>query len=183
MQLTKTTDNVETRTDRDVIRARAASTLPGATLGQIQSASSAPNLIRMKQTRMSRPKESSYGETGSSPPSGATDANDGVRGTGRASPRRPGKPLQGRAELRQTEIAGGERGHRFREPEGYEGYEVHDPLGQKVGSAEKIFADGDGSPKYIRVRLGFFGKSVLIPVEGIGVDAERRTLVLRRWVR
>lgn len=71
-----------------------------------------------------------------------------------------------------------ERGHRFRGPEDYEGYEVHDPLGQKVGRVEKLFVNGDGDPKHVRVRLGFFGKSVLIPAWGIKANHERRTIVL-----
>lgn len=67
--------------------------------------------------------------------------------------------------------------------EGYQGYEVRDLLGQRIGSAEKLFVGRNGDPEYIRVRLGFFGRSVLIPVEGIGADTERRTLVLRKLAR
>ncbi len=76
-----------------------------------------------------------------------------------------------------TTVTGPER--RFREPEDYEGYEVHDPLGQRIGKAEKLFVNGGGDPRYVRVRLGFFGKRVLIPVEGITADSKRRTIVLR----
>ncbi len=80
----------------------------------------------------------------------------------------------------QQAVATGEgHEHRFGEPRGYEGYEVRDPLGQKIGKAEKLFVNGDGNPEYVRVRLGLFGRSVLIPVEGVRADAERRTLVLR----
>lgn len=85
--------------------------------------------------------------------------------------------------MRQTTITVTEREHRFREPEDCEGYEVHDPLGQRIGKAEKLFVNGDGDPRYVQVRLGFFGKSVLIPVEGIVADPEWRTIVLRSSVR
>ena len=38
----------------------------------------------------------------------------------------------------------------------------------------------DGEPDYIRIRLGFFGmKSVLIPVQFVETDEEKRTLVLK----
>ncbi len=85
--------------------------------------------------------------------------------------------------MRQTTTSGTERGYRLLGPEGYEGYEVHDPLGQRVGRAEKLFVNGDGDPKHVRVRIGLFGKSVLIPVEGIEANHERRTIVLRSSVR
>lgn len=85
--------------------------------------------------------------------------------------------------MHQTAITVNERGHRCREPEDYEGYEVHDPLGQRIGKAEKLFVNGDGDPRYVRVRLGFFGRCVLIPVEGIGADHEQRTIVLRSSAR
>lgn len=80
--------------------------------------------------------------------------------------------------MRQTATTGMGRGQRLRGPEDYEGYEVHDPLGQRIGSAEKLFVNGDGDPKHVRVRLGFFGKSVLIPAWGIKADHERRRIVL-----
>ena len=34
------------------------------------------------------------------------------------------------------------------------GYAVYDPVGQKFGSAEKVFVNRDGEPMYIRVRIG-----------------------------
>ena len=80
--------------------------------------------------------------------------------------------------MRQTMTSGMESGHRFLGPDDYEGYEVQDPLGQRVGRAEKLFVNGDGYPKHIRVRLGFFGKSVLIPAVEIKANHERRTIVL-----
>ena len=60
------------------------------------------------------------------------------------------------------------------------GYAVYDPLGQKIGSAEKVFVNWNEEPVYVRVRIGLFRrKSVLIPVQFAEVDAERRVLVLK----
>ena len=60
------------------------------------------------------------------------------------------------------------------------GYAVYDPLGQRICSAEEVFVNRHEEPKYVRVRVGFFGqKSVLIPVQFAEVDDERQTLVLK----
>ena len=60
------------------------------------------------------------------------------------------------------------------------GYAVHDPLGQKIGRTEEVFVNPDGEPVYIRVRIGrLFTKSVLIPVQFVESDVERKTLVLK----
>jgi len=60
------------------------------------------------------------------------------------------------------------------------GYAVCDPLGQKIGSAEQVFVNGNGAPEYVRVRTGLFGmRSVLIPVQFVETDDERKTLVLK----
>jgi hypothetical protein len=65
-------------------------------------------------------------------------------------------------------------------PDRYAGYVVRDPRGQKIGRTEKYFVNGSGEPEYIRVRMGLFGfKTVLIPVQTVAVDKERRTLVLQ----
>ena len=57
------------------------------------------------------------------------------------------------------------------------GYAVYDPLGQKIGDAEEVFVDRDDKPQCVRVRIGFFGaRSVLIPVQDVETDRERRTL-------
>jgi hypothetical protein len=64
--------------------------------------------------------------------------------------------------------------------EGYAGYTVCDPRGQKIGRAEKAFLNGGGEPEYIRVKTGLFGfKTVLIPVQTVAVDEEQRILVLQ----
>ena len=60
------------------------------------------------------------------------------------------------------------------------GYAVYDPLGQKIGVAEEVFANRGDRPQYVRVRIGFFGgRSVLIPVQFVETDHERRTLILK----
>jgi hypothetical protein len=58
------------------------------------------------------------------------------------------------------------------------GYKVCDPRGQKIGRAEKLFLNGSDEPEYIRVKTGLF-KTVLIPVQTVAVDEERRALVLQ----
>ena len=73
-----------------------------------------------------------------------------------------------------------ELGDRFEKPEGYAGYRLYDPLGQKVGGVEDLFVNPRGEPEYIRVRIGLLGlRSVLLPVESVAVDEERRVLFLK----
>jgi PRC-barrel domain len=65
-------------------------------------------------------------------------------------------------------------------PKGHAGYAVYDPVGQKIGTAERVFVNPDGEPAYIRVRMGFFGtRLVLIPVQFVETDEEKKTLVLK----
>ena len=60
------------------------------------------------------------------------------------------------------------------------GYAVYDPVGQKIGRAQEVFVNWDGEPMYIRVRIGFlFTSTVLIPVQFVETDEERKTLVLK----
>jgi hypothetical protein len=60
------------------------------------------------------------------------------------------------------------------------GYSVYDPVGQKIGIVERVFANPDGEPVYIRVRIGFFGmRAVLIPVQFVETDEKRKSLVLK----
>jgi hypothetical protein len=69
---------------------------------------------------------------------------------------------------------------RFLESQEWTGYEVYDPLGQKMGRAEEIFPNANDEPQYIRVKIGFFGlKSVLIPVKLAAADMKRRVIELR----
>jgi hypothetical protein len=73
-----------------------------------------------------------------------------------------------------------ERRERFLEPQKWVGYEVHDPLGQKIGRAEQILVNANEEPEYIRVTAGFLGpKSILIPVKLAAADTERRVIELR----
>ena len=59
------------------------------------------------------------------------------------------------------------------------GFEVQDPLGQRVGSVEKVFLNGNGEAEYARVKIGRPArKGVLLPVHLVAVDRERRTLKL-----
>jgi hypothetical protein len=69
---------------------------------------------------------------------------------------------------------------KFGEPGSYAGYDVRDPLGQRIGTAEEVFADLNDEPRYVKVRMGLFGlRSALIPVQLVAVDTQRRTLRLR----
>jgi PRC-barrel domain len=60
------------------------------------------------------------------------------------------------------------------------GYAVYNPVGQKIGSAEEVFANPDGEPVYLRVRIDrLLTRTVLIPVQFVETDEERKTLVLK----
>jgi hypothetical protein len=64
--------------------------------------------------------------------------------------------------------------------EEYAGFWLCDPREKRIGMVEKIFVNWSGEPEYIRVRMGFFGfKSVLLPVQNVAVDEQRRILVLQ----
>jgi hypothetical protein len=66
------------------------------------------------------------------------------------------------------------------EPHEWAGYEVHDPLGQKIGQAEEILVNASDEPEYIRIKTGFFGlRPAPIPVRLVAADTERRVLLLR----
>ena len=69
---------------------------------------------------------------------------------------------------------------RFAGPEEYAGFWLCDPREKRLGMVEKLFLNWSGEPEYIRVRMGFFGfKSVLLPVQNVAVDEQRRILVLQ----
>lgn len=60
------------------------------------------------------------------------------------------------------------------------GYTVYDPMGQKIGRAERVFLNWHQEPEYVRVRIGLIGRrSVLIPVQFAEIDDERQNLVLK----
>jgi hypothetical protein len=65
-------------------------------------------------------------------------------------------------------------------PDSCEGYEVLDAVGATVGRAKKVFVNDRDEVEYIHVKTGLFGrKPILLPVEMVSVDDERRTLSLR----
>ena len=69
---------------------------------------------------------------------------------------------------------------RFGASEEYVGYGVCDPENRRIGSVKELFANASGELEYLRVKIGIFGlRSVLIPVEIVSVDEERRTLTLQ----
>jgi hypothetical protein len=79
-----------------------------------------------------------------------------------------------------TAVSPREQGGSIRPAEEFAGYTVCDPRGQRIGRAERLFLNGSGEPEYIRVKMGFFGfKTVLIPVQSVAADKERRALVLQ----
>ncbi len=79
-----------------------------------------------------------------------------------------------------TAASSWKRGDPMQSAEGYVGYTVCDPRGQRIGRAERLFLNGSGEPEYIKVRLGFFGfKTALIPVQWVAADEKRRALVLQ----
>lgn len=82
--------------------------------------------------------------------------------------------------MQTTSVERKELGGHFDTPEEYHGYEVCDPLGNRVGTVEQVFVNGAGEPEYIRTRVGLLGiKHVLLPVKLVAVDYERRALLLR----
>lgn len=81
--------------------------------------------------------------------------------------------------LRTANYTGGQH-DRFRDSQTYAGYEVRDPLGQRIGTAEEVLADLNEEPRYVRVNMSLFGaRSVLIPVQLVAADTRRRVLMLR----
>jgi hypothetical protein len=60
------------------------------------------------------------------------------------------------------------------------GYAVHEPVGGKIASAEQVFANPDGEPVYVRVRIGLlWTRTVLIPVQFVETDDKGLALVLK----
>jgi hypothetical protein len=86
--------------------------------------------------------------------------------------------------LSNTTFGHGILGDRLQAPAEYVGYGVRDPLGQKIGTVDELFVNAYDEPEYVKVRMGFLGlKSVLLPVEIVAVDKQRRTLVLHQGRR
>ena len=73
-----------------------------------------------------------------------------------------------------------ERGSSMQTAEHYAGYKVCDPRGRRIGRIERVFVNGRGEPEYIKVKMGFLElKTVLLPVQWVAADEERRALVLQ----
>jgi PRC-barrel domain len=68
---------------------------------------------------------------------------------------------------------------RFETPQQCAGYWVCDPRGRKIGRLKRLFLNESGGAEYAEVKVGLFGmKKVLIPLQSVSADAERRFLVL-----
>ena len=68
---------------------------------------------------------------------------------------------------------------RFETPKQCAGYRVCDPRRRKIGKLKRLFLNGSGGAEYAEVNVGLFGpKTVLIPVQTVTVNTERRFLVL-----
>lgn len=64
--------------------------------------------------------------------------------------------------------------------EEHAGFLLCDPQQKRIGRVEKLFVNVSGEPEYISVRVGFFGlKTILLPVQDVTVDEQRRILVLQ----
>ena len=69
---------------------------------------------------------------------------------------------------------------RFGSPEEHVGYGLCDPQGREIGRVKRLFLNDYDEPEYIEVKMGLFGrKVVLIPVAGVAVNKEKKTLVLQ----
>ena len=59
----------------------------------------------------------------------------------------------------------------------YQGYEVYDRSGDKIGKVDDLFVDEQDQPEYIGVKMGFLGtRSTLIPWEIARVDENDRRI-------
>src|SRR5918995_212056 len=68
---------------------------------------------------------------------------------------------------------------RFEAPKQCAGYWVRDPRGRKIGRLKRFYLNGSGGAEYAEVKVGLFGmKTILIPVQTVAVDAERRVPLL-----
>lgn len=72
------------------------------------------------------------------------------------------------------------RSRRFAGPKKYAGFVLCDPLEKRIGRVRKLFANTNGEPEYISVKIDLFGfRSVLLPVQSVVVDEQRQILVLQ----
>ena len=85
--------------------------------------------------------------------------------------------------MSQTAIRAATRGawpaERFDEPKQCAGYRVRDPRGRKIGKLKRLYLNESGGAEYAEVKVGLFAmKTILIPLQTVSVEAERRFLVL-----
>jgi hypothetical protein len=60
------------------------------------------------------------------------------------------------------------------------GYRVRGPRGRKIGKVKTLFLNESGGPEYAEIRMGLFGlKRILLPIQSVIADTERRSLVLQ----
>jgi uncharacterized alkaline shock family protein YloU len=74
-----------------------------------------------------------------------------------------------------------ERNDRFTKlEERVKGYEVYDPQGEKIGTADNLFMNENDQPEYIGVKTGLLGmlgmRPTLLPINVCTVDEERRVI-------
>ena len=61
--------------------------------------------------------------------------------------------------------------------EKYEGYNVYDNAGDKIGKVDDLFVDEQDREEYIGVKMGFFGlRSTLIPMDVVRVNERDRSI-------
>lgn len=69
---------------------------------------------------------------------------------------------------------------RLESPEAYVGYRLCDPQGREIGQVKRLFVNDYDEPEYIEVKMGLFGrKVVMIPVTGVALNQEKKTLILQ----
>ena len=61
----------------------------------------------------------------------------------------------------------------------FEGYEVHDRDGEKIGKVDDLFVDDRDNPEYVGVKMGFLGmNSTLIPMDICRLDDEDQVITV-----
>ena len=72
------------------------------------------------------------------------------------------------------------RNDRFREVEDlYDGYQVNDRDGEKIGKVDDLFVDEDDNAEYIGVKMGLLGmNSTLVPMDACRVDESGQTITV-----
>ena len=61
----------------------------------------------------------------------------------------------------------------------FDGYEVHDRDGEKIGKVDDLFVDDRDNPEYVGVKMGFLGmNSTLIPMDICRLDDEDQVITV-----